>query len=179
MNPILAGGLGAALLAFLASRTQQGAAVVERVTDRVLGVPRGIRNNNPGNIDWIADPKKRWDGMVRKETPAEGGRFGVFDTPAKGVRAIGQELALDGRRGVRTIEGLIAGVPGIPGSGWAPSNENDTAAYIAAVARAVKMEPRQVIDVQSYLPRLAAAIIEHENGQQPYSLSDIQRWVYS
>ena len=37
---------------------------------RFVGV-RGIRNNNPGNIDWIAEPAKRWQGMIRKETPAE------------------------------------------------------------------------------------------------------------
>lgn len=166
MNLILAGGLGGAVLLFLASRTQQGAAMVDR-----LATPRGIRNNNPGNIDWIATPAKRWNGMVRKETKAEGGRFAVFDTPANGVRAIGQELLLDARRGVRTIEGLI--------NAWAPDNENDTAAYIAAVGYKLKVEPDQAIDVLSWLPRLVEAIIEHENGQQPYSSSDITRWVYS
>lgn len=163
------GSLAGAAVLLVGSRTDKGRDVIAAALDR--GIRRGIRNNNPGNIDWIPDAKKRWRGMVRKETPAEGGRFGVFDTPANGVRAIGQELLVDDRRGIRTVEGLV--------SSWAPSNENNTAAYIDAVATALSVEPEQTIDVRTYLPRITKAIIKHENGQCPYSDEDIQRWVYS
>lgn len=166
----LLGSLAAAAGVFVASRTDKGREVIADALDR--SISRGIRNNNPGNIDWIADPAKRWDGMIRKETPAEGGRFGVFDTAQKGVRAIGQEVLLDDRRGVRTVKGLI--------SSWAPSNENNTAAYIDAVANALAIKPDQTIDVRSYLPRIAKAIIKHENsGQCPYSDEQLQKWVFS
>lgn len=173
LNPFVLAGFGASAVLYLLSRTDKGGAVVANFADAALSkLPRGIRNNNPGNIDWIADPAKRWNGMVRKETAAEGGRFGVFDSAANGVRAIGQELLLDDRRGLRTVEKLI--------SSWAPSNENNTAAYIDAVASSLSVLPRQTIDVRSYLPRIAKAIIKHENsGKCPYSDEQLQQWVFS
>lgn len=137
---------------------------------KFVGV-RGIRNNNPGNIDWIEDPRKRWDGMVRKETPKEGGRFGVFDSAAKGVRAIGRELLLDVSRGVTSVRGLI--------DNWAPPGENDTSSYAKAVAKAVGVVPEQAIDVRAKLPQIVAAIIKHENGVQPYPEDELRKWVYS
>lgn len=162
------------LAAWWWSRTRTGAAVVADVADFVGDIvsgPRGIRNNNPGNIDWIETPSKRWRGMIRKETPAEGGRFAVFDSPANGVRAIAQELLLDERRGIRTIAGLVGN--------WAPPGENNTPAYVGAVARAAGVEADDAIDVRSYLPRIVAAIIKHENGVQPYSVDELQQWVNS
>jgi hypothetical protein len=174
MTPALLAGLGSAVILYVLARTDTGAVVVARVTDSMLdALPRGIRNNNPGNIDWIENPAKRWNGMIRKETLAEVShpRFGVFDTAGAGVRALGRELLLDGNRGVRTVRGLI--------TAWAPGNENNTAAYIRAVASALHVQPADVIDVDVYLPRLAAAIIQHENGVQPYLLSDLTRWVHS
>lgn len=111
---IALGALAAAAGLWLWSRTPTGNVVIVDALETLLSGPRGIRNNNPGNIDWIENPSKRWRGMIRKETPEEGGRFAVFDSPANGVRAIAQELLLDERRGVRTIAGLI--------SNWAPSS---------------------------------------------------------
>jgi hypothetical protein len=168
---VLLGALAAAVGLWLWSRTATGKVIFVDAIETLLNGPRGIRNNNPGNIDWIENPSKRWRGMVRKETPEEGGRFAVFDTPANGVRAIAQELLLDERRGVRTIAGLV--------SAWAPSSENNTSAYVRAVSRAVGVEPDDSIDVRSYLPRLVAAIIHHENGVQPYQPDDLNAWVFS
>jgi hypothetical protein len=156
---------------YLYSRTPTGAVLIVDALEAIGAGPRGIRNNNPGNIDWIANAAKRWRGMIRQETPAEGGRFGVFDTPANGVRAIAQELLLDDRRGVRTVAGLI--------NNWAPSNENNTSAYVRAVAGELRVEPDDAIDVRVYLPRLVAAIIRHENGLQPYSADQLNAWVNS
>lgn len=166
---ILLSVLGAVSALFVFSRTDRGAAAIGGALDALT--PRGIRNNNPGNIDWIADPAKRWRGMVRKETAAEGGRFGVFDTPANGVRAIAGELRADWRRGVRTVHGLI--------SNWAPSTENNTRAYAYAVANEIHTTPDAIIDVIGNLPEIATAIIRHENGQVPYSRDEIETWVNS
>ena len=169
--PLLWFGLAAAAGLFVISKTEKGSAVLAAGIDTALR-PRGIRNRNPGNIDWIEDPAKRWRGMIRKETPAEGGRFGVFDTDANGVRAIGRELLLDETRGLRTVKRLI--------NSWAPPVENDTSSYVKAVAAALKIDDDLVIDVHGYLPRLAEAIIRHENaGQCPYTQEQLQRWVYS
>ncbi len=174
MTPALLAGIGSAVILYVLSRTESGATVVAQVTDSMLdALPRGIRNNNPGNIDWIENPAKRWNGMVRKElaTETKSPRFAVFDKASNGVRALGRELLLDGNRGVRTVRGLIAA--------WAPPIENNTSAYARAVASALHVQVDDVIDVEVYLPRLAAAIIEHENGVQPYLLSDLTRWVHS
>lgn len=168
---VLLGVLAGVAGLWLWSRTSSGGAVLVDVLELAGNLPRGLRNNNPGNIDWIADPAKRWRGMLRKETPEEGGRFAVFDSPANGVRAIARELQLDERRGVRTVAGLI--------NNWAPSSENNTSSYVRAVARELRVEPDDSIDVTAYLPRLVAAIVRHENGVQPYSADELEQWVYA
>lgn len=168
---VLLGVLAAAAGLWLWSRTSSGGAVLVDVLELAGSAPRGIRNNNPGNIDWIERVQARWRGMIRKETPEEGGRFAVFDTAANGVRAIARELLLDDSRGIRTVAGLIGN--------WAPSNENDTSSYVRAVARELRVEPDDSIDVHAYLPRLVAAIVRHENGVQPYSADELEQWVFA
>lgn len=179
---VLLGVLAAAAGLWLWSRTSSGGAVIVDVLELAGNLPRGLRNNNPGNIDWIADPAKRWRGMVRKETPEEGGRFAVFDSPANGVRAIAKELLRAVSRGARSVDDLIAGIPQADGSrfdAWAPAHENNTPAYVRAVARALGVGADDAIDVRSYLPRLAAAIVQHEQGVQPYSADELEQWVYA
>jgi hypothetical protein len=163
----------AAAIAWAASRTQKGQEVT---ADAVAGViaaggavadallPRGIRNNNPGNIEYIAVPSKAWRGQVGKD-----GRFGIYDKPENGVRAIGKELLLDYSRGIRTVRGAI--------SNWAPPHENNTAAYVNAVAEAIDVAPDQQINIPAVLGRMVAAIIQHENGMQPYSQAELELWA--
>ena len=96
--------------------------------------------------------------------------FVTFTHPSYGVRALGRVLTSYSKRGIATVAGLIGT--------WAPSIENNTSAYVSAVCRALGVEPDQVIDVRAYLPRLASAIIKHENGAQPFSLVELSQWVY-
>jgi hypothetical protein len=140
--------------------------VVNQVAESLgLREPRGIRNNNPGNIRWIADARRRWRGMVRDD----GGGYGVFESAALGVRALALELKLDERRGVNTVRKLI----GI----WAPATENDTAAYADAVARALGLGVDEPFSISARLVPLMVAIIRHENGKQPYALADLAAWA--
>lgn len=121
--------------------------------------PRGIRNNNPGNIDY--NPRNAWQGQLPPDARIES-RFARFDTPHNGIRALAK-LLLNYRKihGLRTVESLIAR--------WAPSNENDTKAYARAVAAEVGVPMQAVIHLdQPTLEKLVTAIIRHENGQQPY-----------
>lgn len=157
-------GLAGAVVLYLLSRTDAGSAVASGAVGFVVNAltPRGIRNNNPGNIEWIDDPSKRWRGMVARD-----GRYGIFDTPANGVRAIGGELKASIRRG-QTIEQAI--------HEWAPPTENPTSSYVAAVAKAVGVPASARVTV-SMLPAMAVAIIKHENGQQPYAPADVAKWV--
>lgn len=130
---------------------------------------RGVRNNNPGNIDF--NPRNNWDGQLGKET-GPNGRFAVFDKPENGIRAMGKLLlnyrGKDGQPGV--------GKPGIDTvvefiHRWAPPGENDTGAYVAAVAKAVGVGPIDPIDIKSprVLAGMVTAIIRHENGYDAYA----------
>jgi hypothetical protein len=122
--------------------------------------PRGIRNHNPGNIDY--NPRNAWKGQLPPDARIEP-RFARFDTPHSGIRALAK-LLVNYRKihGLRTIESLIAR--------WAPSNENDTQAYARAVAKEVGISSQASIQLDApTLEKLVTAIIRHENGQQPYS----------
>ncbi len=116
-------------------------------------MPRGIRNNNPGNIEDNGTP---WRGRLGND-----GRFIKFDTPENGIRAMARILnTYRFTHGLTTVEQII--------NRWAPPVENDTGAYIAHAAQAVGVSPTQTIN-DANIPALIKVIIKHENGVQPYS----------
>lgn len=125
-------------------------------------VPRGIRNRNPGNIRKSRD---RWKGLASLQSdPA----FFVFETPLWGIRAMAVILRNYQRRhGLKSLAQIIGR--------WAPAAENDTAGYVAAVSKAIGVEPRAPVDLRdgATLRPLIAAIVRHENGLQPYDLETI------
>ena len=124
---------------------------------------RGIRNNNAGNIRHSSD---KWLGEVQGSDKA----FKTFSTPVYGIRALAKLLLNYERKySLNTISGII--------SRWAPTNENDTTAYVKAVAAACGVDPYQPIDVPAYLACLVPAIIKHENGSQPYSMETIEQGI--
>lgn len=127
--------------------------------------PLGIRDNNPGNLRYIANPARAWNGQI-----GDNQGFGVYDTAANGVRAMSHQLQEDFANGDTTLADLI--------TTWAPPSENDTAAYIAAVAAQTGLDPNARLDLYPNLPAIVAAIIQHENGEQPYLMSDLTTWVY-
>lgn len=121
----------------------------------------GVRNNNPGNIDWIENPSKRWRGMISRN-----GRFGVFDTAANGIRAIGGELRASIKKRHTVRDAIYE---------WAPPVENNTSAYLEHVEDATGFDGDSLLTA-SMIPAIAEVIIEHENGYNPYSRADIARW---
>lgn len=58
---------------------------------------------------------------------------------------------------------------------WAPAVENNTKAYIQSVARHTGFPALQTLDMHRFehLRPVVEAIIQHENGQQPYSDAEI------
>lgn len=134
-------------------------------------LPRGIRNNNPGNIDF--NPRNNWIGQLGLELllgrlkP----RFARFDSPENGIRALGKLLI-----NYRGKDGL----PGVGGPGidtvretinrWAPGNENNTEAYIAAVAKKLDVSANAVIDIKNpkTLRVMVGSIIAHECANYRY-----------
>ena len=124
-------------------------------------LPRGIRNNNPGNIRH----GDSWRGLAPGQTDPD---FCVFTSPEYGIRAMARILLnYQKKYGIRTVDGII--------SRWAPPSENNTKSYIAAVARACQVAPTEIIDIAEYLPDIVQAIIHHENGMQPYDAATLQR----
>lgn len=121
------------------------------------GDARGIDNNNPGNLEFSqANP---WEGQIGSD-----GRFAKFETPEHGIRALGRNLISYQRQGYDTVSDII--------TRWAPPEDhNDTAAYIEAVCAQIGVTADQKLDVSNpdTLKKLSAAIIHHENGNQPFS----------
>lgn len=128
-------------------------------------LPRGIRNNNPGNI---RKSPTQWIG----EVPGPDEAFETFATPELGIRAMAKLLLNYQRhRGLRTVDEIIGR--------WAPPMENDSDAYAAAVAFALEVDCETRIDLTDLrtLRRLVTAIIRHENGVVPYSDKQIDDGV--
>ncbi|HDC4673081.1 hypothetical protein NOX81_04705 [Enterobacter kobei] len=118
---------------------------------------RGIRNNNPGNLEF--SKTNPWVGQT-----GDDGRFAKFETPEHGIRALGRNLLSYQRQGIDTVSDII--------TRWAPpSDNNNTDAYIQAVCAQLGVTADQQLDASNpdTLKALCAAIIQHENGSQPYS----------
>ncbi|RYH77600.1 lytic transglycosylase [Citrobacter freundii] len=121
--------------------------------------PRGIRNNNPGNIDF------RGQSGATLERP--GGRFARFETAYDGLKALSRQL-------MRYFEGKTTGKPlqtlNDIISTWAPGNENNTGAYIANLSKMMGVAPDAILNLKDpqVMTSLMNGIIHHENGRNPY-----------
>lgn len=125
-------------------------------------LPRGIRNNNPGNITWGA---KAWQGEMSGSDP----KYATFTSPEAGIRAMGKTLmTYQDKYQLNTVEGII--------SRWAPATENDTTAYINTVAKALGVKPGAPIDLHDSdtLTRITRAMIQVENGPEANRITDEQ-----
>lgn len=141
--------------------------IFDKAVDNVLGdksLPRGIRNNNPGNIEYTGTP---WKGLA---SPPSDGRFVRFTTAQYGLRALARLLMnYQIKYGLNTVKKII--------DRWAPPVENNTSAYASAVARHLGVGVSEKINVRSHLHKLVAAIVQHENGRQPYTATQINNAI--
>lgn len=123
------------------------------------GEPRGIRNNNPGNIDFR--------GQSGATLEKQGGRFARFETAYDGLKALSRQL-------MRYFEGKTTGKPlqtlNDIISTWAPGNENNTGAYIANLSKMMGVAPDAILNLKDpqVMTSLMNGIIHHENGRNPY-----------
>lgn len=114
-------------------------------------LPRGVRNNNFGNIRKSAD---EWQGKS-----GDDGEFTVFDTPQYGVRAAAKNfMAYTNKHGLTTIREMI--------NRWAPPNENATDSYVDFVATSLQVNPDEFYDVNDpdKLKPFLRAVFRKENG---------------
>jgi hypothetical protein len=127
--------------------------------------PRGIRNNNPGNIR--SKPGTVWVGSVGVDDLG----FVRFDSEENGIRALARVLMnYQAMHGLKTLRKMI--------SRWAPSIENDTEAYVESVCKACNASPDSPYTLTPARTRdLVKAIIKHENGLQPYDEATITTGV--
>jgi len=126
--------------------------------------PRGIRNNNPGNlenngIDWVG-----------LSVVQDDNRFYQFTKPEYGIRALARVLkTYESKYGLNTVEGII--------NRWAPPHENNTTSYQEHVASVLGVTVNEHFQVSDNLVPLAEAIIIHENGSNPYSIELVAEGV--
>ncbi|MHB8388243.1 MAG: hypothetical protein ACYDBH_01520 [Acidobacteriaceae bacterium] len=117
----------------------------------------GIPRNNPGNLrSWGNHP--------------ELGGFAVFNTAQGGLNAMSHQLQLYGSRGINTISKII--------NTYAPAKDhNNDPAYIAAVEKSTHFLPNQKLNLGNpdVLYKLLRAMIQHEQGRDPYPKQMIRR----
>ncbi len=126
------------------------AGVLLMTMSQKVNAPRGIRNNNPGNIRW--DNRTDWKGMIGVDDK----NFVIFSHMIWGIRAMNRVLDSYARRGLVTIETIIPT--------WAPATENDTDSYVRSVVMQTGLNADRPIGTHER-PALISAIIRHENGR--------------
>lgn len=147
------------------SLAEKAATVTNKVIGDSTSGARGIRNNNPGNIRRSGEA---WQGLAKTQTDAS---FFQFTEARYGVRALAKILqTYSNKYGLKNVRDII--------NRWAPPSENNTASYVKTVAAKLGVSADEPIDVYARLPALATAIIQHENGYNPYTSAEIQSWVY-
>lgn len=160
-QPMAGGVLGAPPeMALLADPTQTTVPAIEGAAiPAPFGpdAPRGLRNNNPGNIR-LTDIS--WQG----EVPGRDTGFETFASPVDGLSALAQNLRTYGsKHGINTLQGLA--------ERYAPASDgNDPANYARFLSSQTGIPLDAQIDLtdRRTLETLMPAIVEMENGRNPY-----------
>lgn len=127
---------------------------------QLLTAPRGIKNNNPGNINktFKSNAPYLWNGEVPHDENTDS-RFKQFYDFTYGVRALMLNLKSYFKNGKDTVREII--------STWAPASENKegTEAYIKFVSKELKVnDSTKLAMTEKTLTALAKAIAKFENG---------------
>jgi hypothetical protein len=126
-------------------------------------LPRGIRNNNPGNIKLSKSTK--WLGAVPDAEQSDP-TFVQFTEMKWGIRALARVLrTYHSKYKISTVRGIVArwAPPGVEG--------NPNIAYANFVAASLGVHPSKPLDLSdtSTLYKLVRAISEFENGGHFFS----------
>lgn len=114
--------------------------------------PRGLRNNNPGNI---SDIKSGWLGQVGSD-----GRFAIFDSMPWGIRAfLSNYYSSIQKHNTKTLTSYL--------HRYAPNFENDTTKYINTVASYAGIDANGPIPTdQATVSKIMRAQFNVELGKQ-------------
>jgi len=112
------------------------------------------RRNNPGNLRNVG-----------------GQGFQTFGSTEEGFRAMAHQLQLYGQRHNDTIQGII--------SKWAPSSENNTAAYIANVAKKTGFSSTEHLNLNdpTVLSKLMVAMAQQEGTKNKYTPEGVKLMI--
>lgn len=117
-----------------------------------MELPRGLRNNNPGNIR--PSTKYIWNGQVGQEN-----NYCIFIDIEHGIRAMAIDLRSKINRGLNTLNLYI---PVYSPNGDGPNDEN---AYIKSVSNNTGINPDQpLVADAATLTKLVKAHIQVELG---------------
>ena len=158
----LALGIGALFLPRIARGTtvsdqpkeNDTAEVVPESTAPQGSSPSGLRNNNPFNLKFFSIG---WVGEIGTD-----GDFSVFDTAENGIRAgminIHTKMTRDGAKTVRRLLTILS-----------PAFENPLESFINFVSAELRVSPEQPLTFAQHIIPLSKAIIQFENGKQPFT----------
>lgn len=127
-------------------------------------LPRGLRNNNPGNI------RRNSDVFQGEVNPSRDKEFKQFKNMAYGYRAMFKILSnYYNKYQLNTIRKMI--------SRWAPENENNTAAYVSLVSSYSGIGPDDLISFdREQMIRIVAGMSKVENGREANMYDVIAGW---
>ena len=127
-------------------------------------LPRGLRNNNPGNI------RRNSDVFQGEVNPSRDQQFKQFKSMAYGYRAVFKILSNYHRvYKLTTIRKMI--------SRWAPENENNTSAYVSLVSSYSGIGPDDLIIFdREQMIRIVAGMSRVENGRDAVMSDVIAGW---
>ena len=125
--------------------------------------PRGLRNNNPGNI---RHSSTKWRGEIKGSDPD----FKTFERIEDGYRALIKLLkTYYNKYGLTSINGIV--------NRWAPPNENDTNAYIFFMATRTGYPSNQPLPFdKEHIVKIASAISRMENGIDAVEQEVLDGW---
>lgn len=127
-------------------------------------LPRGLRNNNPGNI------RKNSDVFQGEVNPSRDSAFKQFKSMPYGYRAVFKILSNYYRiYRLTTIRKMI--------SRWAPENENNTSAYVSLVSKYAGIGPDDLISFdREQMIQIVAGMSRVENGREAVMSDVIAGW---
>ncbi|EAA8631116.1 lytic transglycosylase domain-containing protein [Salmonella enterica subsp. enterica] len=133
--------------------------------NRAAYLSRGIRNNNPGNLNFAGQK-----GATLESGPDA--RFASFPTMLEGIAALDRQVMLYLKRGKNTIDQII--------DIYAPSSDgNNTSSYKSYLSQYTGLGVKEKIDASNFevMKKLIQGIINHENGAAASAVSgdDVMR----
>lgn len=126
--------------------------------------PRGIRNNNPGNLNYVG---QNGAALENHATP----RFARFNSAFEGFSALGKQIKAyyngtskaAGYQKLQSVEAII--------SRFAPASENNTQGYIDKLSKILGVGRGDSLNIHDpqVLATLMNGITQIENGKNPYA----------